>query len=1087
MKHLTPALRALFIAVLGTLGAGLASAAHAQTLTVTAPASWQPTNDTTFDVEVGYSLPAGSYANIVIELPWPDPGIAGSVTPTFVTSAYAGTFSFSQAFVNNQTVYRWSAQNLVVTGTGTSGAIVVSTKIPRFGALAGTPYTWAPTLSGSLTASAVPATTTVATTPDLAYHDANMISTQWVVGHNNLGNGLLVRYDFRIRNDGNAQVLSGMTFSVALGKNSYFVRAFGREDNFATIPDPPETTLSIVSAPAAWTRPAQGAPADVVIASTNRPLGTAGGGTNWSPHLHVDVFIPCQYIGLDARDNPLLTATVVTVGETARADGPNDTHTAHLNALTEVSVTPPHAAWKAECGDGGGLSKQWDGETRGVDTNLQWLIFVDPPSAVLPFEKAMIVDVIPPGITAVSVTIATPNTPSPTDAPGFDAYFCDFSPADLASLTVDTFPNVAPTRCATAWDATRNHIVFWAPEGWGSADLGIQIAFFDIFTYVPANWLATHDSPMTTFAWFQGRSNGVLWGGPDTAPENPWSDDAYRDIDDRSVPLTEDYNYAVDMDPGTAGTQTPLMTVARGQSTAVSFRIHTDTRRTPAKNPRLTITPPPGVVIDSVSESFYHSFYPTCDPNIENRTTPPPSPWSGPLTWRFGESNLPYGLTYYCAAVRVDFTPADNYPFVNGQELPFTATVTAENQVAPHSATTTYHVTVPPEMRVAVDASCWQPEGRPGFRITSLNTGGVDLTGVVTRFTVPASATYAGLSPEVDNIPNGAIFEVSTNGVDWVTTNPGDSANPAVRFVRLRNFGLAAGLDAVPVRFKVLLTTGIAVGQQLTGSAVMSADGLAPTPVTSGSMAVGFCPSDIAILKFFDADESGAQDGAGELLLPGWTFVLTDGATTYAQVVGDNGVALFEGIPAGLWQLSELPPETVDPLGPQGTWHQTTGITEVIVSGDGVFFEVYVGNHCECDIDEDANACTYSLCNYDGYCTVPEVPVADGASCQTDKCSFGECADGTCIEVDTVNCADASRCSVDSCDPATGCVHEGPDCGAVTFFGTVSDGVRTGQVRCSVTAGQAPVCDTEADGVTLVIVWNAPSTCGEWRTANPGD
>ena len=82
------------------------------------------------------------------------------------------------------------------------------------------------------------------------------------------------------------------------------------------------------------------------------------------------------------------------------------------------------------------------------------------------------------------------------------------------------------------------------------------------------------------------------------------------------------------------------------------------------------------------------------------------------------------------------------------------------------------------------------------------------------------------------------------------------------------------------------------------------------------------------------------------------------------------------------------------------------------------------------------------------------VPANEGASCDDDDtCSAGDvCAAGVC----------------------GGTL---PDCALETIYATVSDGVRTGQVRCSVVPGAAPLCETEPDGTTLRVTWDVPSMC----------
>jgi len=257
-------------------------------------------------------------------------------------------------------------------------------------------------------------------------------------------------------------------------------------------------------------------------------------------------------------------------------------------------------------------------------------------------------------------------------------------------------------------------------------------------------------------------------------------------------------------------------------------------------------------------------------------------------------------------------------------------------------------------MRVNVDGSCWNNGtlGQPGFRVTSLNTGGLNLSGIVTTFDLPNNATYAGLDPVTDNVPGGAVFEVSADGVDWTATAPGDAPDLTIRHVRLRNFGIVAGVSALPVRFKVrvaALDQGV-----LDGAAWMDSAELSPTPLTTSEFVPGTCPSDIVMRKFFDADGSGAQND-DEPTLAGWTFTLTNG-TSYSQVTAaSTGEVRFLDVPPGAWTFSETQPGN---LGTQSTWSQTTGIDVVVVAGNGELLSIPVGNRCTCTADFDGNECT---------------------------------------------------------------------------------------------------------------------------------
>ena len=85
-----------------------------------------------------------------------------------------------------------------------------------------------------------------------------------------------------------------------------------------------------------------------------------------------------------------------------------------------------------------------------------------------------------------------------------------------------------------------------------------------------------------------------------------------------------------------------------------------------------------------------------------------------------------------------------------------------------------------------------------------------------------------------------------------------------------------------------------------------------------------------------------------------------------------------------------------------------------------------VDDNCDGKTDEglcdDGVPCTKDTCNTDGSCQHVQLgglPCDDGSICtQTDKCLSGKCVGGN-----SLNCDDQDPCSVDTCDPFTGCKH----------------------------------------------------------------
>lgn len=83
-----------------------------------------------------------------------------------------------------------------------------------------------------------------------------------------------------------------------------------------------------------------------------------------------------------------------------------------------------------------------------------------------------------------------------------------------------------------------------------------------------------------------------------------------------------------------------------------------------------------------------------------------------------------------------------------------------------------------------------------------------------------------------------------------------------------------------------------------------------------------------------------------------------------------------------------------------------------------------VGSSFECD---DQNPCTDDTCDGAGGCMYTN----NTASCSDgNACTSGDtCLDGACVPGEAPACDDQNSCTVDSCDPATGCVFA-PDDGA---------------------------------------------------------
>lgn len=104
----------------------------------------------------------------------------------------------------------------------------------------------------------------------------------------------------------------------------------------------------------------------------------------------------------------------------------------------------------------------------------------------------------------------------------------------------------------------------------------------------------------------------------------------------------------------------------------------------------------------------------------------------------------------------------------------------------------------------------------------------------------------------------------------------------------------------------------------------------------------------------------------------------------------------------------------------------------------------------------DGNPCTQDACDPVTGCTYPElddVPCSDG-----NPCTDGDtCGSGVCLAGPPKDCGDGSPCTLDSCNPASGCAHTSSDALCDDGVGCTLD-VCNGASGCSHTPQAAP-CD----------------------------
>ncbi len=121
-----------------------------------------------------------------------------------------------------------------------------------------------------------------------------------------------------------------------------------------------------------------------------------------------------------------------------------------------------------------------------------------------------------------------------------------------------------------------------------------------------------------------------------------------------------------------------------------------------------------------------------------------------------------------------------------------------------------------------------------------------------------------------------------------------------------------------------------------------------------------------------------------------------------------------------------------------------------------------VDNDCNGQTDEgscnDVNPCTKDVCHGAGGC---EHLVLDGDACDADAsaCTEGDaCKSGACVPGEAKNCDDKNPCTIDTCEPAKGCVQtpdDGAPCDADGSACTAGDVCKVGKCQ----KGQLISCD----------------------------
>ena len=129
------------------------------------------------------------------------------------------------------------------------------------------------------------------------------------------------------------------------------------------------------------------------------------------------------------------------------------------------------------------------------------------------------------------------------------------------------------------------------------------------------------------------------------------------------------------------------------------------------------------------------------------------------------------------------------------------------------------------------------------------------------------------------------------------------------------------------------------IGEELQNGWTPSTPGPQSVTVTAGSFTTIVFGNkrggrgELCIFKFNDLDGDGVRD-AGEPLLPGWTFTVTDSSGATNSLVTQQGGGVCSGLPVGTYSVQEIM---------QSGWTATTPTQQVVLSANKAT-NVYFGN-----------------------------------------------------------------------------------------------------------------------------------------------
>lgn len=1015
----------------------------------------QPIN-ANFNLLVDYTLDGGNYSDFALAVKLPP-----NVTVVLGSGTSWQTFA-CVADPDGGRTCTWSAP-VLDTGESITPQNSLTLRLDRYAFTDAAPVPFSVSLTASYTSPTVPEPVAIDVRAShvieadgaaiFNYENAQFRGPAYWVAHPDdpARFGYLFTLDYRLRNAGTV-TLTDAVMEVTLPSEVTFVRTYAASGNSFD----ENGNLDITEDPslAAWTE--VGAAANpTIIARVPTNLGVPPSVQHaYSHHLHIELWVPCDKVPTNLQDD--WPAAFTTTGEAAAneptAGGPVE------RTLTAAGLTIPAPAASGDaCGTGEIYAKDHvDAGNVGVDTLHEWRISVTPPKGILPIRDAIIVDPVPPGLELTNVTFLVAAQYSAD----FDAYSCVL-PSDPTfgqnpEIVVADFLDYLDTgACALGVMAGATHAVFYAAQ-WGETTSGIEQVVARVFTQIPRDYLQTMPAginPVVNNAWLHASlPSGESFDGLDSASIT---------VVEGSRPRITSYINHLLPNP---------QVLQKGDSGRASFYFGRDLRYQRPLNPSVEVIVPEGVVVDSVATVVASS------PG-QCLVAPPPAgeivapvDLSGPLRWSFGGVEedwlLTHGASSVCVYVYVYFTVSEEAVLIDGQQLRFTASITAEDLQPGHvpaPAHADFTMSVLGEIRASVTPEC-QDDAPPAFRVASINSGGTAISDIVTTVAIPGPgdgvSTVTGVFSGIDEAPAGASFEVSADGASWVPL--GELAPAEVAHVRMRHPGIAP--LSPPLTF-LLRVDPVEDSGQMRARAIMTASplGLPSDSQYSEPFVLGACPGRVRLEKFWDASFDGvrASDGT-EPLLDGWTFEVSGAAGVTSHVSGESGAgAVLVELPPGEYTVTEVLPEES-----AGTWLTPVGgLARALSVEEYGDYTVSFGNLCTC-VDPDPDDCVVPVCQPDGSCL--QTGVADQVSCDDgDLCTTGDaCASGVCVG-SAVTCQALDQCHLaGQCDPTTGQCSTPPapdgtpcdDAVACTSADTCAPGVCAGSDACG---GQSTACEAE--------------------------